>query len=85
MIIIVNDCKKKLVRLAVAVVIITAFAVAIPLVTGLLHKQVPVSRWFQEEHPSGNPMRVEQRNQDSKFDHMMDQFVIKVQDFYYEE
>jgi len=84
-IIIVNDCKKKLVRLAVAVVIITAFAVAIPLVTGLLHKQVPVSRWFQEEHPSGNPMRVEQRNQDSKFDHMMDQFVIKVQDFYYEE
>lgn len=85
MIIIVNNWKKKLVRLAIAVVIIGAFAVAIPLVTGLLHKQVPVSRWFQEEHPSGNPMRVEQRNQESKFDQVLDQFVIKVQDFYYEE
>jgi hypothetical protein len=85
MIIIVNDWKKKLVRLAVAVVIISAFMFAIPVLTGLLHKQVPVGNWFQEEHPSGNPMRVEQLNQNSKFDQMMDQFVIKVQDFYYEE
>lgn len=85
MIIIVDNWKKKLVRLALAVVIITAFAFTIPVLTGILHKQVPVGGWFQEEHPSGNPMRVEQRNQDSKFDHMLDQFVIKVQDFYYEE
>lgn len=85
MIIFVNNWKKKLVHLAVAVVIITAFVFTIPLLTGLLHKQVPVGGWFQEEHPSGNPMRVEQFNQESKFDHMLDQFVIKVQDFYYEE
>ncbi len=85
MIIIVNDWKKKLVRLGVAVVIITVFVFTIPLLTGLLHNQIPVGGWFQEEHPSGNPMRVEQRNQENKFDRMLDQFVIKVQDFYYEE
>ncbi|HHV17063.1 MAG TPA: hypothetical protein GXX58_10940 [Gelria sp.] len=88
MIIIVNDWKKKLIRLAVAVVIIIAFAFTIPILTGLLHKQLPVGGWFQEEHPSGNPMRVEQRNQrnpETKFDQMLDQFVLKVQDFYYEE
>lgn len=85
MIIFVNNWRKKLVRLAIALVIIIAFAVAMPSVTGLLHKQVPVGNWFQEEHPSGNPMRVEQRNQNSKFDQVLDQFVIKVQDFYYEE
>ncbi len=85
MIIIVNNWKKKLVRLTVAVVIISAFIFTIPVLTGLLHKQVPVGNWFQEEHPSGNPMRVEQSNQDNKFDQVMDQFVIKVQDFYYEE
>jgi hypothetical protein len=84
-IIIVNDWKKKLVRLGVAVVIITVFVFIIPLLTGLLHNQIPVGGWFQEEHPSGNPMRVEQRNQENKFDRMLDQFVIKVQDFYYEE
>lgn len=85
MIIIVNNWKKKLVRLGVAVVIIAVFVFTIPLLTGLLHNQVPVGGWFQEEHPSGNPMRVEQRNQENKFDNMLDQFVIKVQDFYYEE
>ncbi len=85
MIIIVNNWKKKLVRLTVAVVIISAFIFTIPVLTGLLHKQVPVGNWFQEEHPSGNPMRVEQSNQDNKFDQVLDQFVIKVQDFYYEE
>jgi len=84
-IIIVNNWKRKLVRLAVAVVIISAFIFTIPVLTGLLHKQVPVGNWFQEEHPSGNPMRVEQSNQDNKFDQVLDQFVIKVQDFYYEE
>jgi len=84
-IIIVNNWKKKLVRLTVAVVIISAFIFTIPVLTGLLHKQVPVGNWFQEEHPSGNPMRVEQSNQDNKFDQVLDQFVIKVQDFYYEE
>lgn len=85
MIIIVNNWKKKLVRLGVAVVIITFFVVTVPLLTGLLHNKVPVGGWFQEEHPSGNPMRVEQLNQENKFDQVLDQFVIKVQDFYYEE
>lgn len=86
MIIIIDHWKKKLLRLGVALVIIAVFICTLPLLTGLLHKQVPVGgRWFQEEHPSGNPMRVEQRQQGNKFDHMLDQFVIKVQDFYYEE
>lgn len=85
MIIFINEWKKKLVRLGIAVAIIAVFVFTIPLLTGLLHNQVPVGGWFQEEHPSGNPMRVEQRNQENKFDRVLDQFVIKVQDFYYEE
>ena len=86
MIVIIDNWKKKLLRAGVALVLIAVFIYTLPILTGLFHKQVPVGgRWFQEEHPSGNPMRVEQRNQGSNFDDMLDQLVLKVQDFYYEE
>lgn len=86
MIIFVNNWKKKLLRVAVALAIIAVFVCTLPMLTGLLSSQeVPAGgRWLQEEHPSGNPMRVEQ-SQGTKFENMLDQFVIKVQDFYYEE
>ena len=38
--------------------LIAVFAAAMPLVTGLLYEHVPaISSWFQDEQPSGNPMR----------------------------
>jgi len=84
MIIIINNWKKKILQIGVVIIIIAVFVYSLPMLTGLLNNQVPVGgRWLQEEHPSGNPMRVEQRG--TKFDKMLDQFVIKIQDFYYEE
>lgn len=86
MIIIVSQWKQKVLRLAAAILIILAFAAAIPVVTGQLYQRIPaVGGWFDEEHPSGNPMRVENEKESSQYDQVMDQFVIKLQDFYYEE
>lgn len=85
MIVIIDNWKKKLLQLGVALALIGVFIYTLPILTGLIHKQVPVGKWFQEEHPSGNPMRVETRDQGNSFDNILDQFVIKVQDFYYEE
>jgi len=86
LIIIISQWKQKLLRLLMAVLLILAFAAAIPVVTGQLYRLIPaVGGWFDEEHPSGNPMRVEKEEQSSKYEQVMDQFVIKLQEFYYEE
>lgn len=86
MIIIVSQWKQKLLRLAVAVLIILVFSAAIPLVTGQLYHRIPaIGGWLDEEHPSGNPLRVENEEESSQYNQIMDQFVIKLQNFYYEE
>ncbi|MGE5391698.1 MAG: hypothetical protein ACM3PE_11620 [Deltaproteobacteria bacterium] len=94
MIIVVGNWKRKVARLVLLVVVIGIFAAAIPAVTGKLYNRIPVSGWFKDEHPSGNPMRVEQKKDTNdiaksagktEFDKTVDQFVIKLQDFYYEE
>lgn len=85
MIIVIENWKKKLFNLVVALTLIIAFAAAYPTLTGFLHDKIPVfSGWFQDEHPTGNPMRVE-KTSGSRFDQVVDQFVIKLQDFYYDE
>lgn len=86
MIIIVPDWKKKILKLLTVLALIIAFTAAIPALTGALYKEIPaMSGWFQEEHPSGNPMRVEKNDESTKFEQVMDRFVIKLQDFYYEQ
>lgn len=92
MIIVVSKWKQKLVKLVAVAVLVFVFAAAIPVISGLFYEKVPVfSGWFDDEHPSGNPMRVERTPQDSKiqedknFNDKMDRFVVKVQNFYYEE
>jgi hypothetical protein len=86
MIIIVGKWKKKVIRLATIIVIVALFAAAIPLVSGIFFEKVPVfSGWMKDEHPSGNPMRVEDDSQASDFNQKVDQFVIKIQNFYHEE
>lgn len=85
MIILIDHWKRKLVNLVIVLTLIVAFAAAFPALTGLLHDKVPVlSGWFEDEHPSGNPMRVE-KSSGTRFDRAVDQFVIKLQDFYYDE
>lgn len=69
-----------------ALLLILAFAAALPVVTGQLYQRIPaVGGWFDDEHPTGNPLRVENEEQSSRYEQVMDQFVIKLQDFYYEE
>lgn len=85
MIIVVGKWKKKVIRFLLVVVLFIAFIAAVPMLTGILSEQVPVfSGWMQEEQPSGNPMRVESGENSGGFNQVLDQFVIKLQDFYYE-
>lgn len=87
MVILVGKWKTKVVKILAAVVLIAAFVAAMPALTGILYKQVPVvSHWFQaEEQPSGNPMRVDSEPETKGFKKAVDQFVFKLQEFYYEE
>ncbi len=86
MIILVSSWKQKVLKALTVLVLILAFAFAIPVFTGVLYRQIPAfTGWFQEEHPTGNPMRVEKQQDDTKFNQVVNQFVIKLQDFYYEK
>ena len=83
MIIVISNWKKKLVRVVTVLVVIAVVAAVLPIITGIMYYQIPVlGGWVDEEHPSGNPLRVE-RNQNAE--QAMEQFVIHLQDFYYEE
>ncbi|MGI6412445.1 MAG: hypothetical protein ACOXZ5_02070 [Syntrophomonadaceae bacterium] len=83
MLIVIRNWKKKCIRMGIVITLIIAFAVAAPALTGLFHHYIPaLGGWFEDEHPSGNPMRVEG---DTKFDRALDQFVIKLQKFYHED
>lgn len=92
MIIVIGKWKEKVVKMVAVVVLAVVFAAAIPMVSGIFYEKVPVfSGWFDDEHPTGNPMRVEKSppgesvQEDNKFNEKMDRFVVKVQNFYYEE
>jgi len=86
MIIVVGKWKQKVIRLAIIVVVIALFAAAVPMVSGIFYEKVPVfSGWMKDENPSGNPMRVENVPETTDFSQKVDQFVIKVQNFYHEE
>jgi hypothetical protein len=86
MIIVVGKWKQKLIRLATIVVVIALFAAAIPLVSSIFYEKVPVfNGWMKDDIPSGNPMRVDNSPQTTDFNQKVDQFVIKVQNFYQTE
>ncbi len=86
MIIIIDNWKKKILRLLSAFVLVIGFMAAIPFVVGTLTDKVPVfSTWFEEEHPSGNPLRVDNNDNTTKFDEVVDYVVFQLQNFYYEE
>jgi hypothetical protein len=86
MIIVVGKWKQKVARLVAAIILIGIFVAAIPFVAGMFNEKVPVfNSWFQDERPSGNPMRVEEDSNGDSFSKKMDRFVMKVQNFYYQE
>jgi len=85
-IVVINNWKKKMLSFLILLVFILAFALAVPTMTGILHKQVPaLGNWFKEEHPSGNPMRVENNKESTKFENKVIHYLFKLQNFYYEE
>ena len=84
MIIIINNWKKKLFNFFTALVLVIAFAVAIPYLAGTFYEEIPVlNTWFQDENPSGNPLRVEKQNT-TKFEEVVDYLVFQLQEFYSE-
>jgi len=92
MIIVVGRWKQKVVKFLAVIALILVFSAMIPVVSGIFYEKVPVfSGWVDDEHPSGNPMRVETNTakdkvqEDNEFNQKMDRFVVKVQNFYYEE
>lgn len=88
MVIVVGKWKEKLIRGVAILIAVVLFAAAVPKVAGVFNDKIPVfSGWMQDEHPSGNPMRVEQQDLPSsaKFNDSIDQFVIQMQNFYHEE
>lgn len=88
MVIVVGKWKEKLIRVAALIVVVVLFAAALPTVAGVFYEKVPVfSGWMQDEHPTGNPMRVEQPQDvpGTEFSDRVDQFLIKLQNFYLQE
>lgn len=82
MVIIINDWKRKAFRFITVLVLVLVFSVAIPYVAGTFSNIVPVlNTWFDDEHPSGNPMRVDTK-ENTKFDDMVDYVVFQLQEFY---
>lgn len=86
MIIIIHNWKKKLFTLLAALLLIVAFVVAVPYVAGSVYEKIPaLTTWFEDEHPTGNPLRVEAQENKTKFDEMVETMVIRLQEFYYED
>ncbi|HOV43097.1 MAG TPA: hypothetical protein PLE01_04180 [Syntrophothermus lipocalidus] len=85
MVIVIKGWRRKMVNLAKILVVILAFAVLVPQIMAFLGDHRPVFfGWTKDETPTGNPMRVE-NNSKTKFTEVVDQFVVKLQDFYYQE
>lgn len=84
MFIVINNWKRRVLNLITIIALILAFAFTVPLLAGKVYQQIPViGDWFADEHPTGNPLRVENNDASGqKFDQVLDQMVIKMQDFY---
>ena len=84
MFIVIHNWKRKVLNIITISALLIAFAFSVPILAGKLSQQVPVlSDWFADEHPSGNPLRVENNDASGeKFDQVIDQMVIKMQNFY---
>ena len=87
MLIVIRNWKKKVLNIITITALLIAFAFSAPILAGKLSQQIPaLSNWFNEEHPSGNPLRVESNDASGqRFDQIIDQMVIKMQDFYKED
>lgn len=85
MFIVITNLKQKLQTLGKALLILAVLGLLVPGAINLYNNHAPaVSDWFQEESQEVGPMRTEPSKK-TWFDQAMDQYVLKLQDFYYEE
>lgn len=85
MIIIIRNWKQRLFNCLKTVVILTVLALTLAFCIRFLYTDRTVfNRIGEDRIPSGNPLRVEKVNKDM-VDESVERFVIKLQDFYYEE
>lgn len=83
MIIYVSDWRKKAIVTGKILALLIAFGLVIPMIA-MVNSHVPtLNQWIDNE--STDQLMREERTEKTGFDKAVDQFVIKLQDFYYEE
>ncbi|MGI6549197.1 MAG: hypothetical protein ACOX4Q_04020 [Syntrophomonadales bacterium] len=85
MYIVISNFRQKIKTLGKVLVVLVALGLLVPGAISLYNNYGPaVSTWFQEQSQEIGPMRTEP-SEKTWFDATMDQYVLKLQDFYYEE
>ena len=84
MIVVMGRWKQKLIKFLGILVLIAAFVVAVPAITGLLVKQVPALRVVARRTSTGNPMRVEADENAGSFKPNTGSICYQTAGFYYE-
>jgi hypothetical protein len=81
MVVLLGNWRKKLYRIISGVVILLFLAGFLSLTFKLLYNNSSVfSGWFDDEHPQGNPMRVEEWLNGNKFNEGVESLVFKIQE-----
>lgn len=85
MFIIISNMRRKLLTLGKILALLVALGLIVPGVVSLFNSYAPaISNWVKKESQEVGPMRTEP-SEKTWFDQTMDQYVLKLQDFYYEE
>ncbi|MGE5405422.1 MAG: hypothetical protein ACM3PP_10855 [Candidatus Saccharibacteria bacterium] len=82
--IIIRNWREKLATAIKILLIFAAIVLGWPYIQYLLNGHESVIKGIDEPYNVGQQVRQE-RTQTTEFDKVLDQFVLKVQDFYYEE
>mgnify|MGYP001205036857 CR=1 FL=1 len=85
MLIVISNLKQKVKTLGKVLVLLLALGLLVPAGMRLYDNCAPaVSKWLLEKNQEPGPMNTEPSKK-TWFDQTMDQYVLKLQDFYYEE
>jgi hypothetical protein len=66
-------------RVVLGVIVLVVLAGMSPFIFTVFERTLSVFDWFGEEHPTGNPMRVEHWLDGTTFDRTVDQLVFHMQ------
>lgn len=78
--------KKKFLRIGGWILALILLVGLLPYIFKFFFLRLPVlSNWFEEDRPSGNPMRVEKWLDGTRFNQEVDELVFKIQNFDWQE